>query len=85
MVALLLFAAAFPALAETLRLHGSNTLGETLAPALVEAWFAQRGCTGTQRHPVAPGHLRLIGTGGCDLEVDLQTHGSGTGCANQLP
>ena len=79
-----LLSAASPAPAEILRLHGSNTLGETLAPALVEAWFAGRGCTGTERHPLAPGHIRLVGTGGCDLEVDLQTHGSGTGIAGLL-
>lgn len=79
-----LLSAAGPVLAETLRLHGSNTLGETLAPALVEAWFAERGCTGTERHPLAPGHVRLTGTGGCDLDVDLQTHGSGTGIAGLL-
>lgn len=82
--AALLLAAACPVLAGTLRLHGSNTLGETLAPALVEAWFGARGCAGTERHPVAPGHVRLVGTGGCDLEVDLQTHGSGTGIKGLL-
>lgn len=79
-----LLSAASPAPAEILRLHGSNTLGETLAPALVEAWLTGRGCTGTERHPLAPGHIRLVGTGGCDLEVDLQTHGSGTGIAGLL-
>ncbi|MCX7557450.1 substrate-binding domain-containing protein [Xanthomonadaceae bacterium JHOS43] len=79
-----LLVASCPALAGTLRLHGSNTLGETLAPALVEAWFAARGCAGIERQPVAPGHLRLVGSGGCDLTVDLQTHGSGTGIAGLL-
>lgn len=84
MLLAILLVAACPALADTLRLHGSNTLGETLAPALVDAWFKTRGCTGTERHAIAPGHVRLVGSGGCDLEVDLQTHGSGTGMADLL-
>lgn len=85
MLGALLLAMSFSGQArEVLRLHGSNTLGESLAPAWVEAWFAQRGCTGTERHPVESGQIRLVGTGGCDLEVDLQTHGSGTGIADLL-
>ena len=79
-----LLVSAGPALADTLRLHGSNTLGETLAPALVEAWFTARGCTGNERHAIAPGHIHMIGSGGCDLEVELQTHGSGTGMSDLL-
>lgn len=85
LVAVLLLTLAFSVQArEVLRLHGSNTLGETLAPAWVEAWFEARGCSGTERHPVEAGHVRLVGSGDCGLEVELQTHGSGTGIAGLL-
>ncbi len=69
---------ASPAMAETLRLHGSNTIGERLAPELVEAFLAAKGCLGVTSSEPAPGQLSMAGEG-CDIEVDLQRHGSSTG------
>lgn len=78
-----LAAASTPASAvQTLRLHGSNTIGEALAPGWIAAWMTSRGCTGVMREILVPGQLLFSGTGDCDLAVDLQTHGSSTGLAD---
>jgi phosphate transport system substrate-binding protein len=61
---------------ERLRIHGSNTVGETLMPALVEAWLRAQGETSITRESSAPGSLRLRAG---SLEIELEAHGSSTG------
>jgi phosphate transport system substrate-binding protein len=79
---LLLLAVGSTALAEplTLRLQGSNTIGATLAPALVEAWLENQGVTSLQGVELAPEELRITGrtAGGHAVQVDIHSHGSGT-------
>lgn len=70
---------AFPltaAAASTLRIHGSNTVGETLAPALLEAWLRseQREASGWQEQAAGERRLRAG-----ELVVELHSHGSNTG------
>lgn len=78
--ALLLLAVAGPALAQPLRIHGSNTVGERLMPALVEAWLGEQGHSGVRREPQALDEL-VIRTGD-GVSVQLHSHGSSTGFAD---
>ena len=65
--------------APLLRLSGSNTIGAQLAPALAEAWLAQRGAAGIHRETTAPDETRVSGTAnGAPLIVDIKAHGSAT-------
>lgn len=62
-----------------LRLHGSNTIGEKLAPALVEAFLKQRGITDfqwQQQHPLERSvHFNWQGK---PAFIELHAHGSST-------
>jgi phosphate transport system substrate-binding protein len=63
-----------------LRLHGSNTVGAELAPALVEGWLAKKGYKNTERQELGPNKVRVVarnGAGG-ELSVELETLGSST-------
>lgn len=64
----------------TLRIHGSNTIGAAVAPALTEAWLQTQGVTGLQKTMQAAGKLRITGLGadGSPVRVDIHSHGSGT-------
>lgn len=71
--------------AESLRLHGSNTVGQRLVPALIRAWAEERGheVDETQRFvdeeimiPIADGERRI--------EAHVHSHGTGTGFADLL-
>lgn len=78
-VLLLAVACSLPATAaERLRVHGSNTIGEKLAPTLAGAWLATRGCGTVTRTDTAPGEFVLAGAL-CGIEVEFRTHGSSTG------
>ena len=65
-----------------LRLHGSNTVGAGLAPALLEAFLAQEGYDRVERQPGAiPEEHRFAARrsqGGGELTVELHAHGSAT-------
>ncbi|MDZ4349199.1 MAG: substrate-binding domain-containing protein [Xanthomonadaceae bacterium] len=76
----LAFAAAPAADAQTdLHLHGSNTIGETLAPALVEAWLARDGFEQRTRRERAFEERVLSGIRGTEVRtVEVEAHGSGT-------
>jgi len=76
---LLTVCATGPAAAQ-LRLHGSNTVGEELAPALVRAWLEQRGYRRIEVRPLADLERRIIGTNdaGESLWVEIHAHGSST-------
>lgn len=77
---LLLLVVAGPALAQPLRIHGSNTVGERLMPALVEAWLGEQGHSGTRREPQALDELIIRASEG--VSVQLHSHGSSTGFAD---
>lgn len=64
--------------ADRLRIHGSNTIGEKLAPALAGTWLAARGCGAVTRSDTAPGEFVLAGAL-CGIEVEFRTHGTSTG------
>ena len=63
------------------RLHGSNTVGEALAPALLEAYLAQKQWGAAQVRQRAPLETALLYPGGPDgawRQIELHAHGSGT-------
>jgi phosphate transport system substrate-binding protein len=65
----------------TVRLHGSNTVGAALAPALVKAFLAREGYTSVERQSGANAEESvLIGrrVDGASLRVELQAHGTAT-------
>lgn len=78
LLAALLAASTTAAATERLRIHGSNTIGEKLAPALAEAWLATQGCGAVTRKELVPGEFVLAGAV-CGIEVEFATHGSSTG------
>lgn len=68
--------------AATLVLHGSNTVGERLAPALVEGWMVTRGCSAPQRSSPGVDHQQLRARcEGEDWQIDIHAYGTGTGFA----
>jgi phosphate transport system substrate-binding protein len=82
LAALLIALGALPVAAQdqTLRLHGSNTIGQRLVPALVRDWAAARGLQETGSARTADEELRITFAGdGRRLVVDVHSHGTGTG------
>lgn len=80
-IALLLSTTALQA-STTLSLHGSNTIGERLAPALLTAWLAEVGCSTPQRTEPALDVIRLAAQ--CEgeaVDIEVQAHGTSTGFA----
>lgn len=80
-VALIVLSGAASVSAQGLRIHGSNTVGEHLAPSLVEAWLKHRGLDAPALQEVASGE-RTLTTGA--LVVALHTHGSNAGLRDLL-
>lgn len=67
-----------------LRLHGSNTIGAKLAPALVEAFLQEKGYTNIKRIPVADLEVLIQGQkpNASDIDaVEIKAHGSATAFA----
>ena len=64
------------------RLHGSNTVGEELAPALIERWMKTRGASETAVVATAKTGERLVSGSFPDRgerwTVELHSHGSST-------
>lgn len=64
------------------RIHGSNTVGERLAPALVEAWMKSRGASAVEVRPSqSPVERQFVGAFDLlreRLVVDIHAHGSST-------
>jgi len=82
LIACLLWALPWNAFSQAdLRLHGSNTVGEELAPALIRGWFAAEGYTQINEIETAPLERLFTGTQplGEMLTVELHAHGSSTG------
>lgn len=65
------------AVADTLRIQGSNTIGTTLAPALVRGLLQSRGISEIHSEPGAQANEVRIRGG--DIQVDIAAHGSSTG------
>jgi len=65
-----------------LRIHGSNTVGAQMVPNLLEAYGQATGRSKIQVTPGKSDEERMIGLGGGgknrDINVDLQSHGTGT-------
>ena len=65
---------------ERLRLHGSNTIGERLAPELVESWLTAEGYRDIRRVALAPQESEIHASrADGDVVVELHAHGSSTG------
>lgn len=65
-----------------LRIHGSNTIGAQLGPALVEGLLRQQGMQGIRTEAGAKANeLRVTATtpNGAPVSIDIAAHGSGTG------
>ncbi len=63
------------------RLHGSNTIGEKLAPRLIEAYLMSQGANNvrTEISPTAPNEKVISGEINGHIEyIELHAHGSGT-------
>ncbi|WP_445768720.1 phosphate ABC transporter substrate-binding/OmpA family protein [Rheinheimera sp.] len=73
-------AAVIPAAAPQLRIHGSNTVGEKLAPVLIEAFLAQQGATAFnwQQQNAEVERLLSFTAGSQHQQVQLHAHGSST-------
>jgi len=64
-----------------LRIHGSNTIGSNLAPALAEAYLKKVGATRITREPGKNGEEILIKgiiSGHDGIAVEIKSHGSST-------
>ena len=69
------------------RLHGSNTIGEKLAPRLIEAYFMSQGATNvrTEVSQLSPNEKIISGEINGRIEyIELQAHGSGTAFTDLL-
>jgi phosphate transport system substrate-binding protein len=65
---------------QELRIHGSNTVGQKLAPSLVRAWLTANGWQKIESISSAPEELMLIATReGQKLSVKIESHGTSTG------
>lgn len=63
------------------RMHGSNTIGEKLGPALAESYLKLKGASATEEKELAPDERQVIGTQpGAPLRpaVEVFAHGSAT-------
>ncbi len=65
---------------QELRIHGSNTVGQRLAPSLVRAWLTHNGWQKIDSFATAPEELLLVATRpGQKLSVKIASHGTSTG------
>ena len=63
-----------------LRLHGSNTIGQRLAPALARAWAEQQGWVFVAQHTVRIDEYRIDLRRERELaHIEIAAHGTGTG------
>lgn len=75
----MLLALAVPAHAADLRIHGSNTIGERLAPALVQDWLQAEGYQHITSEQSAFEETLVRATrNGQSISVEIHAHGSGT-------
>lgn len=71
---------------QTLRLHGSNTMGSTLVPALVQGWLAHENWQAISQKNIAMDEELIQATraDGSTIEVEVSSHGTGTGFVDLL-
>ncbi len=69
-----------------LRIHGSNTIGAALAPALIEGWLQTNGWRELQRRVPAFDELLITAkqADGRRIQVELKAHGTSTGIADLM-
>ena len=69
-----------------LRIHGSNTIGAALAPALVEGWLRVNGWRDIQKRVPAFDELLIAATqaDGRRIQVELRAHGTSTGISDLI-
>ena len=68
-----------------LRLHGSNTVGQRLVPALVRGWAEARGAeVGNAESTIAEEVLLPVTLGDRMIEAHVHSHGTGTGFSDLL-
>lgn len=82
LAALMLLTMAAVATAEqiTVRLHGSNTVGATLAPTLATAYLRLQGVENVERLATGENEVQLQGRGErATYRFEIQSHGSSTG------
>jgi len=62
-------------------IHGSNTIGDKLAPALLEQWFIQNGLTNPETRLVAENEkvVSAYSKSNQKISIFIAAHGSGTG------
>ncbi|HEY0634291.1 MAG TPA: phosphate ABC transporter substrate-binding/OmpA family protein [Gammaproteobacteria bacterium] len=79
-VVLLLLTSLAQAEQQLLRLHGSNTIGDKLAPVLAEQWLKSRGYSQVTVTETAPEERLVEGRDakGRQLAVEIRAHGSTT-------
>jgi phosphate transport system substrate-binding protein len=70
-----------PASAHELEIHGSNTVGATLAPMLVSGYLQQLGDSNPSSRPTGEENEQIlsVNAGGRNLSVLVAAHGSSTG------
>src|SRR5215472_15126141 len=61
-----------------LRIHGSNTIGAQLTPALAEAFLRQRGATSISTTNTGPDTFVVRGTIDKPQAIEIAAHGSAT-------
>lgn len=78
---LLLATSAVGASERTLRLHGSNTIGATLVPALAREFLLREGMGTIEQRPLAENEVLFRGRDGDGnvLAIEIHSHGSSTG------
>jgi phosphate transport system substrate-binding protein len=71
---------------QTLRLHGSNTMGSKLVPALVRDWLVQSNWQDIRQKSVAVDEVLVQATrpDGSSIEIDIASHGTSTGFSDLL-
>ena len=77
---LLFLLAASPGYADTIRFHGSNTIGAALMPNLIEAWLPEAGYRIEDRLSTSEGEYAIVATdsSGKQLTIEIASHGSST-------
>lgn len=79
-LALGLIVSTTPALSKNLQIHGSNTIGATLMPTLVEAWLTDRGYQVIDNRLTAENERLMSASHTIHgaLDITIHAHGSGT-------
>jgi phosphate transport system substrate-binding protein len=66
-----------------LRMHGSNTVGQRLAPAMVRAWAGSLGLAEVSSDSAVAEETRIVFADGTRrMTVQIHSHGTGTGFAD---